>query len=93
MTVAPRELSPEELRRACMVEEMGFASTADLPELTEIIGQERATRAIEFGIDIQCYGYNIFAMGRREDHHHPDLPPAESPHPARALGLGLREQL
>ena len=63
MATSSRELSPEELRRACMVEEMGFASTADLPELTEIIGQERATRAIEFGIDIQCYGYNIFAMG------------------------------
>lgn len=63
MTASPRELSPEELRRACAVEEMTFASTAELPELTEIIGQERATRAIEFGIDIQCYGYNIFAMG------------------------------
>ncbi|MBC7222990.1 MAG: AAA family ATPase [Anaerolineae bacterium] len=63
MTVSPRELSAEALRRACVVEEMGFASTAELPELTEIIGQERATRAIEFGIDIPCYGYNIYAMG------------------------------
>jgi lon-related putative ATP-dependent protease len=31
--------------------------------LTEIIGQERATRAIEFGIDIPAPGYNIYAMG------------------------------
>ncbi|MGQ9584281.1 MAG: AAA family ATPase [Anaerolineae bacterium] len=63
MTVVPRELSAEELRRSCAVQELGFASTAELPELSEIIGQERATRAIEFGIDIASYGYNIYAMG------------------------------
>jgi predicted ATP-dependent protease len=42
---------------------MTFQSTADLEELTEIIGQERATRAIEFGLDIPYYGYNIYALG------------------------------
>jgi len=42
---------------------MTFEHTAELPELKEIIGQPRATRAIEFGIDIPYYGYNIFALG------------------------------
>jgi len=63
MTVAARELTSEELRRSCAVEKMDFVSTAELPELSEIIGQERATRAIEFGIDIESFGYNVFAMG------------------------------
>jgi len=59
----PRELTAEQLRRRCEIEKLPFRSTAELSELTEIIGQERATRAIEFGIDIPSYGYNIYAMG------------------------------
>lgn len=58
-----RELSAEQLRRRAPLDHLPFTSTADAPELDEIIGQERATRAIEFGIDIPYYGYNMFAMG------------------------------
>jgi len=57
------ELPPEKLRRASDPEEYAFQSMAELPELDEIIGQERATQAIEFGIGIPSYGYNIFALG------------------------------
>ena len=63
MTVASRELSPAQLRRRGEVEGLDFRSTDELPELTEIIGQERATRAIEFGIDIPALGYNVYTMG------------------------------
>ncbi len=63
MATKIRELAPEELRRTCDLSCFEFKSTAELPELTEIIGQERATRAINFGIDIPSYGYNIYALG------------------------------
>lgn len=58
-----RELRPDELRRTCDPSQFSFESTAELTELSEIIGQERATRAIDFGIEIPCQGYNIYALG------------------------------
>ncbi len=61
--MSPRELTAAELRRRCDTTHFAFASTADAPELEGIIGQERATRAIEFGIEMPYPGYNIFAMG------------------------------
>ena len=59
----PRELTAEQLRRRAPLDHLPYTSTADAAELDEIIGQERATRAIEFGIEIPYFGYNIFAMG------------------------------
>ena len=61
--MTPRELTVAELRRRCDTTHFAFATTADAPELEGIIGQERATRAIEFGIEMPYPGYNIFAMG------------------------------
>ena len=58
-----KELPAEKLRRVCDPSQFEFTTTEELPELEEIIGQERATRAIDFGIDIPCYGYNIYALG------------------------------
>lgn len=57
------ELTASQLRRRCETAHFAFATTADAPELEGIIGQERATRAIEFGIEMPYPGYNIFAMG------------------------------
>lgn len=59
----PYELSAAMLRRQCIPQEMAFTTTDDVATLEGIIGQERATRAIEFGINIEAEGYNIFAMG------------------------------
>ena len=56
-------VNPEDLRRTCDLNVLAVRSTAELPELSEIVGQERATRAIEFGIGIRLYGYNIYVMG------------------------------
>jgi lon-related putative ATP-dependent protease len=42
-----------------------FETTADLEELTEALGQPRAVEAVEFGVEIDQEGYNIFAMGPR----------------------------
>lgn len=65
MDLSRYEVPHDQLRWSCasLLESAGFASTADLERLDAIIGQDRATRAIEFGIGIQSYGYHIFAMG------------------------------
>jgi lon-related putative ATP-dependent protease len=51
------------LYRRCDPDSFPFATTADLEDLTEIIGQDRAINAVRFGIGIRQYGYNIFALG------------------------------
>jgi lon-related putative ATP-dependent protease len=58
-----RELSVEQLRRICDPTVFHFKSTAELPILKKIIGQDRAVRATSFGIDIDSPGYHIFAIG------------------------------
>lgn len=56
-------LAPDKLRRVCSQDHYEFETTADLPPRTNIIGQPRGTRAIEFGIGIQSQGYNTFVLG------------------------------
>ena len=65
MSVADHELVPEQLRRRSDPEQFSFETTADVSPLEdeEIIGQERAVRALRFGLDIQSPGYNVFAAG------------------------------
>jgi lon-related putative ATP-dependent protease len=43
--------------------DLDFESTAELKSLKDFFGQERALKAIMFGIGIKKQGYNIFAMG------------------------------
>src|SRR5512133_3068156 len=57
------ELTAEQLRRRCNPQDLPITSSGEAPTLNDIIGQERATRAIDFGIDMPSPGYNIFAMG------------------------------
>ncbi|NLE73596.1 MAG: AAA family ATPase [Actinobacteria bacterium] len=59
----PGALSVEETYRTCDPTTFAFPTTADLPPLVEIIGQERAVNAIDFGVGIRSHGYNIFALG------------------------------
>ena len=60
-TVEP--LGIEALCRHCDPEQFSFETTAELSDLEEVIGQERAVEAIQFGIGIQQQGYNLFAVG------------------------------
>lgn len=64
-TPAPslRRLNAAEARRRCDPAFLNFQTTNDLPILNEIIGQARATQAIEFGINMRPSGFNIFALG------------------------------
>jgi predicted ATPase with chaperone activity len=58
-----KELTPGQLRETCDESAFTFRSTKELTPLTDIIGQERAVRAMEFGLKINRKGYNIFMTG------------------------------
>ena len=57
-----QDLKPEQLYRHCDPERFAFATTAELEDLGEIIGQARALEAIRFGSGIRREGYNLFVM-------------------------------
>ena len=58
-----KPLQVGELYHRCDPAQFDFATTAEVGELEEFIGQERATHAIQFGIRIDRQGYNIYALG------------------------------
>jgi lon-related putative ATP-dependent protease len=57
------ELSPEKLRSECNPKLLSCETTEDIPPLEGIIGQERAMRALRFGLDIKERGFNVFVAG------------------------------
>jgi len=58
-----RRATAEEVRAVCTGEELGCARTDEIAPLDAIIGQERAVRALEFGLEIDNHGFNIFVAG------------------------------
>ncbi|HAA89221.1 MAG: Peptidase S16 lon domain protein [Thermoanaerobacterales bacterium 50_218] len=58
-----RKAAPEEVRAVCRPEEISSAATDAIKPLEAIIGQERAVRALEFGLGISAQGFNIFVAG------------------------------
>ena len=58
-----RELKPEELASFCDPAGFEFETTETVVPLEGIVGQERAVRAMEFGLSIKRHGYNIFMTG------------------------------
>jgi lon-related putative ATP-dependent protease len=63
MANLPAELGSNEVYRACDPKALAFKTTESLPDLIEIIGQERAVSSVEFGMSIDSDGYNVFASG------------------------------
>ncbi|HXQ24976.1 MAG TPA: ATP-binding protein [Candidatus Acidoferrales bacterium] len=62
--MAPLKPVPlEALYTRCDSSKFSFRNTSELEELTELIGQERAAQAIEFGVGIQQRGFNLFLLG------------------------------
>lgn len=57
------ELPLEKLRRACDPHAMKCETTEGMPPLEGIIGQERAVKALKFGLDIKESGFNIYVAG------------------------------
>lgn len=56
-------LTPDVLYHACDMSTLTFKTTDELEESKEIIGQERALEALDFGIGIKHEGYNLFVTG------------------------------
>jgi lon-related putative ATP-dependent protease len=57
------ELPPESLRKVCDAKVIRCETTEDLVPIREIIGQERAVRALKFGLGIKDHGFNIYVAG------------------------------
>lgn len=51
------------LRKECDPNSFKFNDTSELDALEDIIGQERAAKALQFGLKIKTRGYNIFMCG------------------------------
>jgi predicted ATP-dependent protease len=58
-----QELSPEELRFHCDERLFDFETTETVTPLELMIGQERAVKAVDFGLLAKGHGYNIFMSG------------------------------
>ncbi len=56
-------LEVNHLRLVCDPSKLGFQSTMELDDLSEIIGQMRGMDALRFGTGIRHEGYNIFVLG------------------------------
>jgi lon-related putative ATP-dependent protease len=78
----------ELLRRRCDPATLGFSTTADLKDVVEFVGQERALEALRFGVGIARDGYNMFVLGppagdkHRIVHHLLEEQAAKSPPPS-----------
>jgi lon-related putative ATP-dependent protease len=58
-----RTLDPDDLYKRCDPKFFPFKTTGDLPPLDGIIGQQRALNAIDFGLNLQSAGFNIYVLG------------------------------
>src|SRR6266403_1591226 len=56
-------LPPEKLRWRCDPATIPFETTADAELVTDLVGQERAFRALKLGVELSAPGYNIFVCG------------------------------
>ena len=57
------ELKASDLRCVCDHRVFKFKNTSQIKPLDEVIGQERAVQALEFGLNMNHSGYNIFVTG------------------------------
>ncbi len=63
MELKKYEVPIEKLRWECDPKIFDFKCTGDLAPLREFIGQERATSAVNFGLNMASPGYNIYVAG------------------------------
>jgi lon-related putative ATP-dependent protease len=56
-------LNPDDLRFQFDKDLVPWNSTREVPACSEIIGQERALRAIRLGLELKSAGYNVFVTG------------------------------
>src|SRR6204780_4880626 len=56
-------LPPEKLRWRGAPSTIPFDTTAEAEPVTDLVGQERAFRALKLGVELSAPGYNIFVCG------------------------------
>ncbi len=58
------KLNPEQLYKRCNPDELfAFNTTNEIADFKGTIGQEKALRAMDFGLTMDSKGFNIFALG------------------------------
>ena len=67
MPMSDYKLSVEELMYKDNLDQFEFNTTADLTGEFDLSGQDRALRALDFGLNIKHKGYNIYALNFKED--------------------------
>ena len=60
------KISSENLYKVCDTDQFDFNTTEEISDKKPFIGQERLSSSLEFGVDIDKEGYNIFALGPNE---------------------------
>jgi len=61
MEVKP--LKPSQLKWTCPTDLFEFTNSSELSPSKEIVGQDRAVRAVKLGLEIPSSGYNMFVTG------------------------------
>src|SRR5256885_4216248 len=61
--LAISELPPEKLRFECPPGKVECKTSQELSPLEGIVGQDRALKALVFGVEMKAKGFNIFAAG------------------------------
>ncbi len=56
-------VTPEQLNKRVNLSKFRFETTADIPPLKTVIGQERAVSSINFALGMNHSGYNVFVSG------------------------------
>ena len=59
----PYEVPLDQLSWHCDPKSLGVKTTNDIEATKEIIGQERAQRALRLGLEMKHHGYNVFVTG------------------------------
>ena len=54
------ELSYQDLKITCNPSTFKFSDTSELTPIVTGIGQERGIKALEFGINVDIKGYNLY---------------------------------
>src|SRR5215469_2791166 len=62
-TASPLRVAPADLRRRLDPSTLTFETTADVEPLGVLIGQPRVQDAIDFGIEMRAFGYNLYLAG------------------------------
>ena len=57
------ELSYKSLKKTCNAEKLPFETTEELEPISSGIGQDRGIKALEFGLNVDIKGYNLYLEG------------------------------